>query len=81
MRSISQMGYTMLQKDVREVKTMKAEVLDGCIGCGLCEGTCPSVFKLGEDGLSHVIGEVTAANEEAAHDAEQGCPVNVIRVG
>ena len=60
---------------------MQAEVLEGCIGCGLCEGTCPSVFKLGDDGLSHVIGEVTAQNEAEAREAEQGCPVSVIRVG
>lgn len=59
---------------------MKAEVLEGCIGCGLCEGTCPEVFQIGDDGLSHVIGEVTAANEGSAREAEEGCPVNVIRV-
>lgn len=25
---------------------------DGCISCGLCEGTCPSVFRIAEDGLA-----------------------------
>ena len=24
---------------------MKYVVNDGCIGCGLCEGTCPEVFS------------------------------------
>ena len=23
-----------------------------CIGCGLCEGTCPLIFRMGEDGLA-----------------------------
>ena len=27
----------------------------GCISCGLCEGTCPSVFHMAEDGLAEVI--------------------------
>ena len=27
---------------------------DGCISCGLCEGTCPSVFRIAEDGLAEV---------------------------
>ena len=26
----------------------------GCISCGLCEGTCPSVFRMAEDGLAEV---------------------------
>lgn len=28
---------------------------DGCISCGLCEGTCPSVFRIAEDGLAKSI--------------------------
>jgi ferredoxin len=37
---------------------MKAVVdPDLCIGCGLCEDTCPEVFRLGEDGIAHVITE------------------------
>ena len=30
----------------------------GCISCGLCEGTCPSVFRIAEDGVCVQAGEV-----------------------
>ena len=32
---------------------MNAIVNDTCIGCGLCAGTCPLVFTMGDDGLAH----------------------------
>ena len=32
---------------------MKATVNENCIGCGLCAGTCPVVFTMGNDGLAH----------------------------
>ena len=35
---------------------MNAIVSDACIGCGLCEGTCPDVFHMGDDGLAHGSG-------------------------
>ena len=28
---------------------------DKCIGCDVCEATCPDVFKLAEDGKSSVV--------------------------
>ena len=28
---------------------------DLCIGCGLCEETCPEVFRLRDDGLAYAI--------------------------
>jgi len=30
---------------------------DLCIGCGLCEDTCPEVFEIKDDGLSYVIND------------------------
>ena len=34
---------------------MKATVNEDCIGCGLCEGTCPDVFSIGDDGVAHAL--------------------------
>ena len=56
---------------------MNAIVNDTCIGCGLCAGTCPLVFSMGDDGLAHG-GEVPANQESAAQEARDGCPVSAI---
>ena len=41
---------------------MKYVVNEGCIGCGLCAGTCQEVFSMGDDGLAVAIDtEVPAA--------------------
>ena len=37
---------------------------DGCISCGLCEGTCPSVFRIAEDGLAEVHHQPETAEEQ-----------------
>ncbi len=58
---------------------MKATVNENCIGCGLCAGTCPAVFTMGDDGLAHG-GEVPPALLEAAQEARDGCPVSAIDV-
>ena len=62
---------------------MKATIdRDGCISCGLCIDTCPSVFKMGDDGIAEVVGSVVpAADETLATEAQDGCPVSVITVG
>lgn len=57
---------------------MKANVIDGCIGCGLCVGTCPEVFRMNDDGVSEVFAQPTPENEDAAREAADGCPVSVI---
>ena len=31
---------------------MTATVNENCISCGLCAGTCPEVFHMGEDGFA-----------------------------
>lgn len=47
---------------------------DGCISCGLCEGTCPSVFRIAEDGLAEVHHQPETAEEQAgAQEAAGGC--------
>ncbi len=52
---------------------------DLCIGCGLCASIEPSVFEMGDDNLSHVVGDVTDDNEEAVHEAVESCPVDAIK--
>lgn len=44
---------------------------DGCISCGLCEGTCPSVFRIAEDGLAEVHHQPETAEEQAARRRPQ----------
>lgn len=54
---------------------------DLCIGCGLCEETCPEVFRLLEDGIAHVINE--EPDEElygAVRDSAEMCPTSAITI-
>ena len=55
--------------------------LEDCIGCiGLCQGTCPDVFSIGDDGVAHAIeGDVPGA-EDSAEEAADSCPVSAITV-
>lgn len=58
---------------------MKYRVNEGCIGCGLCEGTCPEVFFMTDEGMAKAIeSDVPAELEGAAEEAMDGCPVGVI---
>jgi ferredoxin len=58
---------------------MKYVVNDGCIGCGMCEATCPEVFSMTAEGVAKAIGDVVPAEHEAAAaEAKEGCPVGVI---
>ncbi len=60
---------------------MKAKVdTDTCIGCAMCENTCPAVFKL-VDGKSTVIQDpISQENESSAKEAAENCPVAAITV-
>ncbi len=58
---------------------MKVKVNQDCIGCGLCQGVCPQVFEMGQDGMSHVICTDDIFAEEALQSAEM-CPVDAIEV-
>lgn len=51
-----------------------------CIGCGLCVGMAPEIFRMNDNGLSEAFGDVTEANKEVAVDAANSCPVAAITV-
>ncbi len=53
----------------------------GCIGCGLCAETCPNVFRMADDGIAEAYQtDVPTADEAAAQEAAENCPVSVITV-
>jgi ferredoxin len=49
-----------------------------CVGCGLCESNCPEMFKVGDDGIAHVISQ-SCKTHNLKEIAEQ-CPVTAIKV-
>ena len=58
---------------------MNATVNENCIGCGLCAGTCPEVFRMGDDGVAHGSG-IPDGQLGAAQEARDGCPVSAITI-
>ena len=61
---------------------MKAFVDESsCIGCGKCEGICPEVFQLNNDGISEVIvDEVDNSLLDTVKEAESECAGSAISV-
>lgn len=57
---------------------MKYHVNDNCIGCGLCESTCPEVFSMNGDVAVAIDTEVPENALAAAAEAKDGCPVGAI---
>ena len=68
---------------------------ENCIGCGQCEATCSDVFRIEDDGIAHVVGEVNRieddgiahvvgeVKEDVKEDVEMaadGCPTSAINV-
>ncbi len=48
-----------------------------CIGCGMCAGVCPLVFRLNEDGKAETYQNADVDYENAIL-AKDGCPVSAI---
>ena len=58
---------------------MKYFVNDGCIGCGLCAGTCPDLFSMSDDDVAVAIDmDVTEEALDSAAEAKDNCPVGAI---
>ena len=57
---------------------MKYKVNDSCIGCGLCESTCPEVFSIQGDVAVAIEGKVPGAAMASAAEAKEGWPVGAI---
>jgi len=51
---------------------------EACIGCGLCESTCPEVFRLDNEKSQIILDTVPEKYQSAALEAEEGCPVDAI---
>jgi len=51
---------------------------DTCIGCGLCTGTAPEVFRMNDDGLAEAYSEVDEVGKDVVQEAIDGCPVEAI---
>lgn len=59
---------------------MRASVdQDTCIGCGLCIGMAPDVFRMNDDGKSEAYQEATHENESMVQDSIDSCPVSAIQ--
>jgi len=60
---------------------MKAIIdADACTGCGICEQTCPDVFKMEED-KAVVVGDAVAEGAvETCKQAAADCPVEAIKI-
>ena len=49
-----------------------------CVGCGLCEQSCPEVFEVGGDGIAHV--KVHSCAIHNLQEVAEQCPVDAIKV-
>lgn len=58
---------------------MKFHVNEQCIGCGLCNATCPEVFEMTNEGVAEAMKEeVPEASLSSAREAKENCPVGAI---
>ena len=56
----------------------KVWIEEGCTACGLCEDTCPEVFKV-EDIAIVIEGVNFDDYEDQIKEAADSCPVEVIK--
>ena len=68
----------MLERNQMEV-SIDSEL---CTGCGLCEETCPNVFKLNEDtDVAEVIKtDYDEYDEECIKESVENCPTEAITI-
>ena len=53
---------------------------DACIGCGACASVCGDVFELDEEEMKAHPKKTELDEPGCAKDAEEGCPVDAIKV-
>lgn len=53
---------------------------DLCVGCGLCESSCPDVFEMKDNVAVVKRGDVAPAQADCATSVAQNCPVSAITV-
>lgn len=49
-----------------------------CVGCGLCEQSCPEVFQVQGDGIAHIKAQSCPSHN--LQEVAQQCPVDAIKV-
>ena len=49
-----------------------------CVGCGLCEQSCPEVFEVQGDGIAHVKAQSCSVHN--LKEVADQCPVTSIKV-
>lgn len=49
-----------------------------CVGCGLCEQSCPEVFEVQGDGIAHLRARECASHK--LQEVAQMCPVEAIKI-
>lgn len=62
---------------MKQIKSIK--ISDQCVGCGMCQSTCPDVFQV--DSVSEVKKDANfSENLDCIEEAEQACPVGAIEI-
>lgn len=59
---------------------MTAYVNENCIGCCMCIGICPDVFRMTDENVVVASGEILPGQEMAVCEAADNCPVSAIEV-